>query len=174
MKYIILHSTETGHPADAQRVVTSWNRKGLRHPGAQFVVDRDGTIYNTVDPTYATVHVNQYKTLSGVNNDNSIGIEIVHTGNQAYTDSQVKSVACLVHYLQDRFMVSDNHIYTHHQVQPSDRSDPVNFDWDKYTADRLTLVNSRTAYIGRVADLTNGYRKHAGLESPGLAGMMLE
>ncbi len=166
VKYIILHSTETGRPADAQRVVASWNRKGLRHPGAQFVVDRDGTIYNTVDPSYATVHVNQFKTLAGVNNDNSIGIEIVHTGKQVYSDSQVQAVARLVQYLQNRFAVSDNHVYTHHYVQPSDRSDPVNFDWERYTAFRLSLVNSRTAYNGRIGSSSGAFGKQ---ESPAVS-----
>jgi len=149
VKFIILHSTETGRPADAPRVIASWNHHGLRHPGAQFVVDRDGTIYNTVDPAYATVHVNQHKTLLGVNNDNSIGIEIVHTGDQDYTEKQINSVACLVSYLQARYSVPDSHIYTHHMVQPSDRTDPVNFDWARFAMDRSQLKESETAFNER-------------------------
>lgn len=147
VRYIILHSTETARVADAQRVIKSWSNRGLRHPGAQFVVDRDGTIYNTVDPTtYSTVHVDTRKTKKGINNDNSIGIEIVHTGNQEYTDRQVGAVAELVTYLQDRFSVNKNNILTHSFVQPSDRSDPVNFNWGKFAMDRSNLQNSETAY----------------------------
>lgn len=161
VKYIIVHSTETAKPADAQRVIASWNHRGLRHPGAQFIVDRDGTIYNTVDPTFATVHVNDHKTLAGVNNDNSIGIEIVHTGDQQYTETQMESVARLVAYLQTRYGVTDGHIYSHHYVQPSDRSDPVAFDWNKFALEKSELGSSEAAYnhpaaTPRFHDVTDG------------------
>ncbi len=144
VKNIILHSTETAREADAQRVIASWNNKGLRHAGAQFVVDRDGVIYCTADPEYGTTHVDNRRTRHGVNNDNSVGIEIVRTGTQEYSASQMNSVVCLVRYLQNRFKVADNHILGHGQVQPSDRSDPVNFNWQAFAADKQGL--SGTAY----------------------------
>lgn len=147
IKNIILHSTETARVADAQRVITSWNNKGLRHAGAQFVVDRDGVIYCTASPEYGTTHVDNRRTRLGVNNDNSIGIEIVRAGTQEYSTAQMSSVVCLVRYLQDRFEVADNHIYGHGQVQPSDRSDPVNFNWQAFGADKQILT--QTAYAGR-------------------------
>lgn len=144
VKNIILHSTETAREADAQRVITSWNNKGLRHAGAQFVVDRNGIIYCTADPEYGTTHVDNRRTRHGVNNDNSIGIEIVRTGTQEYSSPQMNSVVCLVRYLQNRFAVADNHVLGHGQVQPSDRSDPVNFNWQAFAADKQAL--SGTAY----------------------------
>jgi|688.fasta_scaffold375032_1 N-acetyl-anhydromuramyl-L-alanine amidase AmpD len=147
IKNIILHSTETAREADAQRVITSWNNKGLRHAGAQFVVDRDGVIYCTADPEYGTTHVDNRRTRQGVNNDNSVGIEIVRTGTQEYSAAQMASVVCLVRYLQDRFEVADNHIFGHGQVQPSDRSDPVNFDWQAFAADKQVLT--RTAFVNK-------------------------
>jgi hypothetical protein len=128
VKYIILHSTETGSPANAPRVIKSWNNRGMRHPGAQFVVDRDGIIYSTTDPDMATVHINTSKTLPGYTNDNSIGIEIVRAGPQKYTQPQLDSVMYLVSYLQGHYHVVDTNVTTHHHVQPSDRSDPVGFD----------------------------------------------
>ncbi len=144
VKNIILHSTETAREADAQRVISSWNNKGLRHAGAQFVVDRNGVIYCTADPEYGTTHVDNRRTRHGVNNDNSVGIEIVRTGTQEYSAAQMNSVACLVRYLQSRFVVADNHVLGHGQVQPSDRSDPVNFDWQAFAADKQALTG--TAY----------------------------
>ncbi|MBS1957033.1 MAG: N-acetylmuramoyl-L-alanine amidase [Cyanobacteria bacterium SZAS-4] len=144
VKNIILHSTETAREADAQRVISSWNNKGLRHAGAQFVVDRNGVIYCTADPEYGTTHVDNRRTRNGVNNDNSIGIEIVRTGTQEYSAAQMNSVVCLVRYLQNRFTVADNHVLGHGQVQPSDRSDPVNFNWQAFAADKQALTG--TAY----------------------------
>jgi len=148
VKNIVLHSTETARVADAQRIISSWNNKGLRHAGAQFVVDRDGIIYCTADPVYGTTHVDNRRTRLGVNNDNSVGIEIVRTGTQEYSAAQMTSVVCLVRYLQDRFEVADNHIFGHGQVQPSDRSDPVNFDWQAFAADKQVLT--RTAFANKV------------------------
>lgn len=138
VKFIILHSTETGRPADAVRVIHSWNR-GMRHPGAQYIVDRDGTIYQTVDPEYGTVHVDIHRTLGGVNNDNTVGIEMVHTGNQEYTAKQLDRVTKLVAYLQARYSVSDDHILRHGDVQPSDRHDPVAFDWSSFMTAKASL-----------------------------------
>lgn len=145
VKYIILHSTETGSPADARRVIQSWNNRGLRHPGAQFVVDRDGTICSTVNPDQATVHIDTSKTLAGYSNDNSVGIEIVRSGKQQYTRSQLDSVTRLVTYLQSHYGVADSAVTTHHHVQPSDRSDPVNFDLVAFESDKSALQASALA-----------------------------
>jgi len=145
VKYIILHSTETGSPADARRVIQSWNNRGLRHPGAQFVVDRDGTICSTVNPDQATVHIDTSKTLAGYSNDNSVGIEIVRSGKQQYTRSQLDSVTRLVAYLQSHYGVADSAVTTHHHVQPSDRSDPVNFDLVAFENDKSALQASALA-----------------------------
>ena len=134
VKYIIMHSTETGRPAGAKRVIMSWGNRGRRHPGAQYVVDRDGTIYQAVDPTLGTVHVNIFKTLKGINNDNSIGIEMVHSGKQTYTGSQLNSVVKLVGYLQERFNIKDKNIITHRYAQQGHHTDPVNFDWNTFIA----------------------------------------
>ena len=152
VKYIILHSTETGRPADAVRVIHSWNR-GMRHPGAQYIVDRDGTIYQTVDPEYGTVHVDIHRTLGGVNNDNTVGIEIVHTGEQEYTAKQLDKVTKLVSYLQGRFSVTDDHILRHGDVQPSDRHDPVAFDFPGFMTAKSNLrsqmaMGQKSTYAG--------------------------
>jgi hypothetical protein len=144
VKNIILHSTETGRPADAQRVIKSWNR-GLRHPGAQYIVDRDGTIYQTVDPQFGTVHVDIFRTTCGINNDNSIGIEMVRSGSQQYTRPQLDSVTALVVYLQKRFNVANDHIFGHGQIQPSDRQDPVDFDWTAFQAAKSSLQSQQIA-----------------------------
>jgi hypothetical protein len=136
VSYLVVHSTETGIPLDAKRVIDSWSSMGRRHPGAQYVVDRDGTIYQAVDPDLGTVHLNIFKTLPGINNDNSIGIEMVHTGRQPYTAEQRTAVICLVHYLQDRYKVSDDSVITHRFAQQGDHTDPVAFNWDNFLKDK--------------------------------------
>ncbi len=146
VKYIVMHSTETGVPVSATRVIDSWSSMGLRHPGAQYVVDRDGTIFQAVDPDLATVHVNIFKTLPGINNDNSIGIEINHTGSQGYPQAQMHAVTRLVGYLQSRYNVENANIITHRYAQQGDHTDPVNFDWDGFIAAKNSFRNQAIAY----------------------------
>jgi hypothetical protein len=146
VKYIILHSTETGIPVSATRVIEGWGSMGRRHPGAQYVVDRDGTIYQAVDPDLATVHVNIFKTLPGINNDNSIGIEMNHTGHQDYPEAERQAVLRLITYLQNRYNVGDEHIVTHRYAQQGDHTDPVNFDFEGFLAQKNHFRNRAIAY----------------------------
>jgi hypothetical protein len=139
IKYIIMHSTETGRPVSAPSVIGGWNSLGRRHAGAQFVVDRDGSIYQALDPELASVHVNVFKTLPGINNDNSIGIEMCHAGSQEYTKPQLDSVNKLVVYLQQKYHIADENIITHRYAQQGDHTDPVNFDWDGFLATKNQL-----------------------------------
>lgn len=135
-KFIVLHSTETGAPADAKRVIDSWNnRPGHHHKGAQFVVDCDGSIYMTANPDLWTVHINNKPHKYGVTNENSIGIEIVHSGHQKYTNEQYVALQRLVEYLRDRYKIDMQHIVTHHEVQPANRTDPVKFNVTKFDRD---------------------------------------
>lgn len=146
VKYIIMHSTETGIPLSAERVIESWSSSGLRHAGAQYVVERDGTIFQAVDPDLGTVHINIFKTLPGINNDNSIGIEMCHTGRQDYPAAQREAVVKLVAYLQERYKVSDENVITHRYAQQGDHTDPVNFDWDGFIASKNSFRNRAIAY----------------------------
>lgn len=131
IKAIVVHSTETAHEASAKEIIRSWNNSGRNHAGTQFIIDRDGVIYQTViDPVVATFHVNSFITKEGVKNDNSIGIEIVRTGEQTYTQAQTASIARLVHYLRDHFSIDE--IFGHGEIQPADRTDPVNFNWTTF------------------------------------------
>ena len=141
VKYLIMHSTETARPADATRVIRSWSNRGRRHPGAQYVVDRDGTIYMAVDPRLSTVHVNIFKTLKGINNDNSIGIEMVHSGKQKYEEAQVASVVKLATYLREYFGIPDKRVITHKYAQQGHHTDPVNFAWKTFLAKVNKLRN---------------------------------
>jgi hypothetical protein len=140
IRYIILHSTETASPADARRVIASWSNRGTRHPGAQFVVDRDGTICATTNPENATIHIDSSRVVGPYSNDNSIGIEIVRSGKQKYTQAQVDSLVQLVSYLQEHYEIPSNHIVTHHMVQPSNRTDPVDFSLAAFQASREQFV----------------------------------
>lgn len=158
VKYIIVHSTETGIPLGAQRVIESWSSSGRRHAGAQYVVEREGTIFQAVDPDLGTVHVNVFKTLPGINNDNSIGIEMCHTGRQDYPAAQRESVIKLVAYLQERYKVPDENVITHRYAQQGDHTDPVNFDWEGFLASKNSFRNRAIAYkVRKIKDETKDW-----------------
>lgn len=145
VKYIVLHSTETGPPVPAKNVIVGWNSMGRRHPGAQFVVDRDGTIYMALDPELASVHVNIFKTLPGINNDNSIGIEMNHTGRQDYPAAELRATTRLVTYLQHRFNISSDNVISHRYAQQGDHTDPVNFSMNDFLAGKEDFRNRAIA-----------------------------
>jgi hypothetical protein len=146
VKYIVMHSTETGIPVPGKNVIESWSSMGLRHPGAQYVVDRDGTIYQALDPDLACVHVNIFKTLPGINNDNSIGIEMNHTGSQDYPYAQRQAVIRLVGYLQRRYDIQSGNVITHRYAQQGDHTDPVNFNFDEFLATVDNFKSQAIAY----------------------------
>ncbi len=141
IKYLIMHSTEPGIPVGAKTIVDGWSHGGRRHAGAHYVIDRDGTIYQAVDPDLATVHINIFKTLPGINNDNSVGIEMCHQGSQDYPPALVESAARLAAYLQNHYHIADANIITHRYAQQGDHTDPVNFGWDNFIAQKNTLQN---------------------------------
>ncbi len=151
IKNIIIHSTEPGIPISARAVIDGWSHGGRRHPGAHYVVERDGTIYQALDPDLAAVHINIFKTLPGFDNDNSVGIEMCHQGSQTYPAEQVQSVIKLVVYLQNHYHIPDSNIVTHRYAQQGDHTDPVNFAWNEFIADKTSLQNQALNY--RLADL---------------------
>jgi len=87
-----------------------------------------------------------------LNNDDSVGIEMCHTGKQDYPPSQVDSVTKLVVYLQNRYHVPDSNVVTHRYAQQGDHTDPVNFDFEQFLASKNQFKNQALAF--RFRDLT--------------------
>lgn len=165
IKHIIVHSTETGIPVSAIRVIEGWSGRGRRHPGAQYVVERDGTIYQAVDPDLATVHINILKTLPGINNDNSIGIEMNHCGRQNYPPEMVQAVIRLVNYLQERYSVSQENIITHRYAQQGDHTDPVLFDWGGFLlAKDKFRQNAIASRLDNIKDMAKSWQDFDGAQ----------
>ncbi len=165
VKHIIVHSTETGIPVSAIRVIEGWNGRGRRHPGAQYVVERDGTIYQAVDPDLATVHINILKTLPGINNDNSVGIEMNHCGRQNYPPEMVQAVIRLVNYLQERYCVSQENVITHRYAQQGDHTDPVLFDWGGFLlAKDKFRQNAIASRLDNIKDMAKSWQEFDGAQ----------
>lgn len=120
-----------------------WWLKGLANPadafGTHYFVTRQGTVYQTTDERFVVWH--------GVNNNNSIGIDLdggcsSASGSDAvsktcnYTDVQYAAIKKLITEISSRTNVKfdDEHIMGHCEVSNSASKghvDPRNFDWTK-------------------------------------------
>ena len=105
--HIILHTTET---EDSLGHVT---RYGL----ANFVVRRDGSVYETISRDRIARHAGRSMWNGRANTDNyAVGIEVCGWHNRSITEAQYGSISDLLGTLQSQYGVSDNHVLTHSMV----------------------------------------------------------
>ena len=129
---IILHDTGS----DNVESTLSWFEDPTAKVSVQYVVDRDGTIYQTVDDDKCAWHARG--SLPGTQepvNPRSIGIEMVNLddGKMEYTDAQYAAVAQLTGYLMQEYDVPKDHVLGHRDVTTAadGKKDPrENFDWN--------------------------------------------
>jgi hypothetical protein len=115
-----------------------------RRASANYVVDRDGTIYEVVPPDYvAWTHGDTDLPLpawatSGNLNQDAIGIEIVNSGSEPYTPEQIAALETLTRELTARYGIPASNLIGHEDVTSS-KSDPGKlFPWD--------VIRSAAAY----------------------------
>jgi len=122
---IVLHHTGGN---DLNGALEALKKRGL---SAHYVVDRNGEVYYLVDEKYIAYHV------KGGFNRNSIGIEIVNTGNSNddYSEAQYSSIKEILRALTKKYNLqyNDNIIKGHYELEGNeDKWDPSpNFQWEK-------------------------------------------
>jgi N-acetyl-anhydromuramyl-L-alanine amidase AmpD len=143
--HILLHHTASGGSGGhggADAVWTYWyNAKPGSRTSANYVVGKDGSILECVQPTDTAWHAGTDEW-----NARSIGIEIVNLGNgrDPYPDKQVQAVAWLCRKLMKRFpvidvaplSVHDGHqrlgdIWEHAEVMGGKVDMSANFPWKR-------------------------------------------
>ena len=152
-KYIMLHDTEMS--SDAKSVYQSWKNSG-NGVAAHFVVDRDGTIIQTVDLDTISHHAGwggpgNYDSKFGVGNNDgkgngddlvktqklsgytsygmnsySVGIEMCHVNGESYPEAQLKSLDSLIAYI-DSYFGFKSKIIDHKEWRPSNSDTDTNF-----------------------------------------------
>ncbi len=122
---IVLHHTAGSTFQGAYSEFTSRPNEVSSH----YILDKDGTIYYTVDEKLKALHAGSY-------NDRSIGIEIVNTGNEPFTDKQYESLNLLLKDIDNRYpgiFYDDSHIIGHYQTPQGiadGKTDPSSyFEW---------------------------------------------
>ena len=107
-KYFILHHSAGGKTA--QDVMNVLNRRSL---GVQWIIDKEGIIYQTLPRGSKGAHVKGGMGPSDLNNSNSQGVEIVANDDNDVNKKQCVAALKLVKMLG----YSQNQIYGHGEVQ---------------------------------------------------------
>jgi AmpD protein len=128
---IVLHSSYDAIGTDSYSVsgvIAEWKDAGV---APHYLIARDGQIYRLVKDENIAYHAGVSKVPDGRTNVNdfSIGIEILNTKTDTYTDAQYISVKKLIASLKEQYAIK--YILGHDDIAPDRKSDPWNFDWKK-------------------------------------------
>jgi N-acetylmuramoyl-L-alanine amidase CwlA len=112
VKYIVVHYTAGTGSARNNCIYFS---NGNRNASAHYFID-DDSIYEYADPkAYATWHCGDGGGKYGITNANSIGIEVVNTGN-AFSEAEIEKLAWLVQKLMADFNVPADRVVRHYDA----------------------------------------------------------
>lgn len=128
---IVLHSScvLTGNdPYSVDGVIAEWKSYGV---APHYLIDRNGTVYRLVVDADIAYHAGASKMPDGRTNVNdfSIGIELLDTKTDKYTDAQYASVNALIAMLKGKYGIKN--VVGHNDIAPGRKTDPWNFDWKR-------------------------------------------
>jgi AmpD protein len=128
---IIVHSSYNASGGDAystERVIDQWEAYGV---APHYMIDRNGMIYRLVKDKDIAYHAGVSTVPDGRRNVNdfSIGVEILNTKTDRYTDAQYDAVKRLIAFLKGN--ASIKYVLGHDDIAPDRKTDPWNFDWER-------------------------------------------
>jgi N-acetyl-anhydromuramyl-L-alanine amidase AmpD len=126
---VVLHSSYNstgGDPYSVEKVIDIWRGYGV---APHYMIDRKGNIYRIVDDANIAYHAGVSKMPDGRTNVNdfSIGIEILNTKTDQYTDAQYDAVNALIAYLRGKYSIKQ--VVGHADIAPGRKDDPWHFNW---------------------------------------------
>jgi N-acetyl-anhydromuramyl-L-alanine amidase AmpD len=126
---VVLHSSYNstgGDPYSVEKVIDIWRGYGV---APHYMIDRRGAIYQLVDDADIAYHAGVSKMPDGRTNVNdfSIGVEILNTKDDKYTDAQYASVNALTAYLRGKYSIKQ--VVGHADIAPGRKDDPWHFNW---------------------------------------------
>ena len=138
VKYIVLHSTGGGNPKQRFQDVLRYALASRTCFWAHYYVDKDGTVVQVTQDPWVAHHVCANGIL-GVNNSNSIGIELFNTCNsercmpdEPYPGRQLSAIVRLMDSLIRKYpgivrpsSAGRGNIRMHQEVNPTRRTDPT-------------------------------------------------
>lgn len=128
---IIIHSSYDAvgsDPFSISGIISEYKNYGV---SPHYLIGRDGKIYRLVEDKNIAYHAGAAKVPDGRTNVNefSIGIEMVNTKTDKFTNAQYDSLNNLIAQLKNKYKIK--YILGHNQIAPSRKDDPWNFDWGK-------------------------------------------
>lgn len=128
---IILHSSYNalgGDVYDVKKLVEEYKSYGV---APHYLIDRDGKIYQLVADKNLAYHAGESQTPDGRSqvNNFSIGIELMNTKTDKYTDKQYEAVNKLITILKNHYKIK--YILGHKDIAPGRKDDPWGLEWGK-------------------------------------------
>lgn len=113
VKGIIIHHTGgTGSPSG---VISTLNQRGL---GVQYVMDRDGKVFQLGEDGARMAHMKPAQNGSGLSNENAIGIEIIAKDDSDITDAQRQAAVRWIARMRDKYPNIGKNVFGHGEVNP--------------------------------------------------------
>jgi len=132
---VVIHATA----ADTVQSTLGWFKNPSSKASSQYVVDKNGEIYQMIDDNVAAWHAGASEWKGTPNmNLHSIGIELVNDSHKPYPKEQVAACVELVQHLMKKWEISSFNVVRHSDISPKRKSDPYShFPWEKFKKDIL-------------------------------------
>ncbi len=126
---VVVHSSYDAlgsKPYDLDGLIDEYKQYGV---APHFLIDRKGNVYRLVDEKNIAYHAGVSKMPDGRTGANnfSIGIEMMNTKEDNYTDKQYSGLNDLIDYLESQYKIK--YVLGHEDISPDRKTDPWNFDW---------------------------------------------
>jgi AmpD protein len=128
---IIIHSSYDAlgsDPFSISGIINEFKADGV---AAHYLIGREGTIYRLVEDKNIAYHAGVSQVPDGRTAVNafSVGVEMVNTKNDKFTEAQYSALNNLIGQLKKEYKIK--YVLGHNQVAPDRKDDPWNFDWSK-------------------------------------------
>lgn len=162
IQYIVIHST--GNKNDTAKNNADYFCNGDRQASAHYFVD-DNNIYQVVEESNASWHCGDGGNKYGINNHNSIGIEMCGTANGNISEKTINNTIELVKSLQAKYGLSNDRVVRHYDA--SRKCCPSQFsanNWARWADFKARLVTKKNFTIEALANIQNkGITKYKGV-----------
>jgi hypothetical protein len=128
---IVLHSSYDALGSEPYSVSGILEEYRQYEVSAHYLMDRQGQLYQLVEDENIAYHAGVAKLPDGRTNVNavSIGIELMNTKSDEFTQAQYETLNKFLDFLQGEYKIK--YVLGHSQVAPGRKDDPWNFDWNK-------------------------------------------
>ncbi|MEA3452781.1 MAG: N-acetylmuramoyl-L-alanine amidase, partial [Patescibacteria group bacterium] len=131
---IIIHSVYDALGNDPYSVNGVIEEFRIYKVASHYLIDQKGNIYQLVNDNNIAYHAGSGimpDGRTGINNF-SIGIEMIYHKTESPKEIQYQTLAKLVRHKMEEYNIPLTNIVGHQDISPSKKTDPWNFDWEKF------------------------------------------